>query len=93
MTLQGGFTTGAGFRDYCAVTARLPELLNVLGTQQPLDSCHIQESWLWNWRGLVTYVFPKVDIQVSGILRSMANTSPTNDPGVEWRLPGRQLRR
>jgi hypothetical protein len=80
LTLQGGFTTGAGYRDYCGVTAKLPELLNVLGTQQQVSSCHIEESWLWNVRGLVTYVFPKVDVQVSGILRSMANTAPTNDP-------------
>jgi hypothetical protein len=80
LTLQGGFNTGAGFRDFCAVTAKLPELLTVLGVQQPLNSCHIEEGWLWNWRGLVTYMFPKVEIQVSGILRSMANTAPTNDP-------------
>ena len=52
----------------------------MLGTQQPVDSCHIEEGWLWNWRGLVTYVFPKIDVQVSAILRSMANTRPTNDP-------------
>ena len=50
------------------------------GTTQQVSSCHIEEGWLWNWRGLVTYVFPKVDVQVSGILRSMANTAPTNDP-------------
>ena len=37
LTLQGGFTTGAGFRDFCEVTAKLPELLTVLGTQQRVD--------------------------------------------------------
>jgi hypothetical protein len=32
LTLQGGTSTGRGVRDNCEVTAKLPELLNVLGT-------------------------------------------------------------
>ena len=36
-----------------------------------------------NWRGLVTYTIPKVDVLVSGILRSQANTEPlTIETGV-----------
>jgi hypothetical protein len=38
LTLQGGFTTGAGTRDNCEVTAKLPELLIVAGVQQPISS-------------------------------------------------------
>ena len=34
ITFQGGTSSGAGHRDYCEVTAQLPELLNVLGTYQ-----------------------------------------------------------
>jgi hypothetical protein len=70
--MQGGFTTGAGVRDICEITAALPELL---GTQQ-IGSCKVNEVWLWNWRGLTSYVVPKIDVQVSAILRSQANTSP-----------------
>ena len=80
LTLQGGFTTGAGTRDNCDVTAKLPELLTVLGVQQPISSCHVEEPWLWAWRGLVNYIVPKIDVQVSGILRSQANIAATNDP-------------
>ena len=29
-----------------------------------------------SWRGLVTYTIPKVDVLISGILRSQANTEP-----------------
>ena len=29
-----------------------------------------------SWRGLVTYTIPKIDVLVSGILRSQANTEP-----------------
>jgi len=77
LNLQGGFNVGAGYKDICEVTAKLPELL---GSQQ-IESCRVEEPWLWNWRGLVTYVVPKIDVQVSSILRFQANTAPGNDPG------------
>jgi hypothetical protein len=80
LTLQGGFTTGAGTRDNCEVTSKLPELLIVGGAQQPISSCHVEEPWLWAWRGLANYTIPKIDVQVSGIFRSMENISATNDP-------------
>jgi hypothetical protein len=70
--MQGGFSTGAGNRDICEITTALPELL---GSQQ-ISSCKVSEVWLWNWRGLASYIVPKIDVQVSAILRSQANTSP-----------------
>jgi hypothetical protein len=76
LTVQGGFSTGGGVRDECAVTAVLPQLL---GSQQ-IDSCSVREKWLMNWRGLVNYVVPVIDVQVSGILRSQANFNPTGTP-------------
>ena len=80
LTLQGGFTTGAGTRDQCDIWAALPETMTVLGVNQRVDSCRIEEPWLWNWRGLVSYIVPKVDVQVSAIMRSQANIQSTNDP-------------
>jgi hypothetical protein len=80
LTLQGGFTTGAGTRDNCEVTSKLPELLIVAGVQQSIASCHVEEPWLWAWRGLANYTIPKIDVQVSGIFRSMENIAATNDP-------------
>ena len=80
LTLQGGFTTGAGTRDNCEVTAKVPELLIVLGVQQAISSCHVEEPWLAAWRGLANYTVPKIDVQVSGILRSQPNIAATNDP-------------
>ena len=81
LTLQGGFTTGAGIRDICDITAAMPELLTVGGAQQQISSCKVNEPWLWNWRGLANYVIPKIEVQVAGVLRSQVNASPTNDPG------------
>jgi hypothetical protein len=76
LTLQGGFSTGGGVRDTCEVYAQLPELL---GNDQ-IDSCSVDEKWLMHWRGLANYVVPKIDVQVSAILRSQANVSPGGTP-------------
>jgi hypothetical protein len=76
LTVQGGFSTGGGVRDICEVTAKLPELLVTTTNTQQIDSCKVNEVWLWNWRGLANYIVPKIDVQISAILRSQANTSP-----------------
>ena len=79
LVLQGGFSSGAGHRDLCDVWAALPELV---GANQ-VSACKVDESWQMNWRGLVTYTLPKVDVLISGILRSQANTEPlTIETGV-----------
>jgi Carboxypeptidase regulatory-like domain len=83
LTLQGGFTSGAGTRDFCDVAAAVPEIYTQGGSwllNQQRDACNVEEPWLWNWRGLVSYTVPKIDVQVSGIMRSQANITATNDP-------------
>jgi hypothetical protein len=83
LTLQGGFTTGAGTRDFCAVASAVPEIYTQTGSwllNQQSSACHVEEPWLWNWRGLATYIVPKVDVQISAIMRSQANIQATNDP-------------
>jgi hypothetical protein len=40
----------------------------------------VQEPWLWAWRGLASYIVPKIDVQVSAIMRSQPNLMATNDP-------------
>ncbi len=79
LVLQGGFSTGAGHRDLCDVWAALPELVGA----NLVSACKIDEEWQMNWRGLVTYTIPRVDVLISGILRSQANTEPlTIETGV-----------
>jgi carboxypeptidase family protein len=78
LTLQGGTSTGAGVRDNCAVTAKVPELLSLaffLPTQQT-TSCAVNEPWLTTARGLVSYTIPKIDVSVSSSFRSQANVQP-----------------
>jgi len=85
LVLQGGFSTGAGHRDLCEVWAALPELVTPAapGTASMVSACKVDEPWQINWRGLVTYTIPKIDVLISGILRSQANTEPlTIETGV-----------
>ena len=83
LVIQGGFSTGAGHRDLCDVWAALPELTLNVTTWQQVSACKVDEEWQMNWRGLVTYTIPKIDVLISGILRSQANTEPlTIETGV-----------
>ena len=83
LTVQGGFTTGGGVRDACELAAQLPEVYpqpaNILQNKD-VAACSISEPWLWAWRGLANYIVPKVEVQVSAIMRSQPNLAATNDP-------------
>jgi len=81
LTFQGGTNTGRGVRDNCEVLAKLPEIQALaFGATNQIDSCAVTEKWLTTARGLVTYVIPKADVLVSGVLRSNPNTNPAFDP-------------
>jgi hypothetical protein len=82
LVIQGGATTGRGVRDTCEVQARLPEATLAVpqgtGINQ-VDACAVDEAWQTNLRGLVSYVIPKLDVQMSAIVRSLANTMSQTD--------------
>jgi hypothetical protein len=80
LTLQGGFTSGAGYRNQCDIWEKLPELTIAGGVVSPVQACEISEPYLWAWRGLANYTVPKIDVLVSAILRSQDNVTATNDP-------------
>ena len=83
LTLQGGFTTGAGTRDFCDVASAVPEIYTQGGSwllNEQNSACRVKEPWLWAWRGLVSYTVPKIDVQVSAIMRSQPNVQANNDP-------------
>jgi hypothetical protein len=87
MTLQAGTSTGRTLQDNCALRALVPETYpwstvtvtqslrgdSVAGLTRPY--CRIVEPYMTSFRGLVTYIVPKVDVQLSGTWRS--------DPGNE----------
>jgi hypothetical protein len=75
ITFQAGTSTGRGVQDACALDAALPELLVVLGVNQQLQSCHVDEPWATSFRGLAAYTVPKIDVLVSANIRSVPNAN------------------
>jgi hypothetical protein len=83
LTLQGGFTTGAGTRDFCDVASAVPEIYTQAGSwllNEQNSACRVKEPWLSAWRGLASYTVPKIGVQVSAIMKSQPNVTATNDP-------------
>ena len=85
LTVQGGTSTGRRLQDNCALRSALPETYSWNQTTAvqttrvttstaalPDPWCRIVEPFLTSFRGLATYVVPKVDLQVSGTWRSDA---------------------
>jgi len=62
MLLQGGTSTGRAVRDDCQIRP-------LLGNPSPLY-CHVAEAWLTRVKLSGAYTIPRVDVQVSGTLRS-----------------------
>jgi len=89
LTLQGGTSTGRTSTDTCEVRTRFPEtaLLN--------PYCHVDNPFLTQVRGFVSYIVPKVDVALSSTFQSIpgnnlaANYAFTN--AVVAPLLGRNL--
>jgi hypothetical protein len=80
--VQLGSSGGRGVRDYCEVTAQLPELYTTAGAlfaNQQVGSCAIAEDWLTSIRGLVSWTVPRIDVLVSGSFRSTPGVAPANN--------------
>ena len=69
LSAQGGFSGGYSTSDNCEVRRKVPEiaLLN--------PYCHIETSFLPQYKGIATYVMPKVDVSISGTF--------TSKPGIQ----------
>ena len=77
LNLQSGASTGRGVRDTCDVQAKLPESTLAVGFGTGISqvgACAVNEQWQTNFRGLASYTIPKIDVLVSAIVRSVANT-------------------
>ena len=67
LVLQGGFNTGTNDNDSCGVRSALPEC----GWTTPTNPwCDTSSGWVSRVTALGSYMIPKVDVQVSGTLRS-----------------------
>jgi hypothetical protein len=69
LTIQGGVSWGVSTADSCEIRAKVPEVA-------PLNPwCHIVTGQLPQYKGLGTYVIPKVDVQTS--------ITFTSKPGIQ----------
>jgi len=80
LTFQGGTSSGRGVRDTCALWAALPELIAPQNAafgfplKTATEACHVDEPVLTQYRGLVTYEIPKIQLQLAGTFRSVPGT-------------------
>ena len=88
LTLQVGTQTGRSSEDTCAIARALdstatPTLLTNLSTIKDLRNCRDVDPFQTTIRGLVSYTVPKVDVLVSGTVRSQ----PPLERIATWQVP------
>jgi hypothetical protein len=79
LTLQFGTQTGRAVVDSCATEANIDGSGNI----KDLRSCHDVDPFQTTIRGLASYVVPKVDVLVSGTVRSQ----PPIERSANWAVP------
>jgi len=73
LTMQAGTSTGKTTEDDCEVVAKLPEM-NSGNNMRPLGYCNRETPWQTQFKTYAVYTVPRVDVQVSGTLRSTLGT-------------------
>jgi hypothetical protein len=81
ITVQGGTSTGRGVTDNCEIRAQLPEITT--GNVSPTSPyCHVSLPFLTQFRGLGSYLVPRVDVLVSATFQSVPGPQLRADYGV-----------
>ena len=75
LTFSGGTSTGRSVTDDCATTV-------LIDSPDPRN-CRDVDPWQTTFRGLASYTIPKIDVLVSGTLRSQPEVERT----ASWNLP------
>jgi hypothetical protein len=91
LTTQIGTTTGRGKVNTCDVDVRFNRVNALTGVIEGPDprGCNDVEPWQTTLRGLASYTIPKIDVLVSGVVRSqpptlLAGTAATT---AQWQVP------
>jgi hypothetical protein len=75
ITFQGGTSTGKVVNDWCDIRSQVPET-TVFGADLLLNPyCHQESPWLTSFNALVTYLIPKIDVNVSSVVQNKPNVS------------------
>jgi hypothetical protein len=83
LMVQGGFNTGTNTNDYCDVRSAIPEWTVILAQSPTNPWCDTSSGWVTRATALGSYTIPKVDVQVSGTLRS----DPGGQLAANWTAP------
>ncbi|HEY1303375.1 MAG TPA: TonB-dependent receptor [Vicinamibacterales bacterium] len=88
LTLQVGTQTGRSIEDTCAMAQTLdstlaPTFLTNLSTIKDLRNCRDVDPFQTTVRGLASYTIPKIDVLVSGTVRSQ----PPLERVATWQVP------
>ena len=82
LTFQGGTSMGKAYVDVCDLAKQLPEYMfqgtantpefnaTFGASQTPLSQCNVSENLRVQFKGLASYVVPKIDVMVSGTIQS-----------------------
>ena len=95
LTTQVGTTTGRALVDTCEIATKFNNVTANTGVISGPDprGCHNAEPWQTQLRGLATYVIPKIDVLVSGTVRSQPETQLSNanvltgNTSAQWQVP------
>jgi hypothetical protein len=83
LVLQGGFNSGTNTNDYCDIRSLVPEWTVILAQSPTNPWCDTSSGWVTRATALGSYTIPKVDVQVSGTLRS----DPGGQLAANWTAP------
>jgi hypothetical protein len=83
LVLQGGFNSGTNVNDYCDVRQQIPEWTVILAQSPTNPWCDTSSGWVTRATALGSYTVPKVEVQVSGTLRS----DPGGQLAANWTAP------
>ncbi|HLG54738.1 MAG TPA: carboxypeptidase regulatory-like domain-containing protein [Vicinamibacterales bacterium] len=104
LVVQGGLSGGYRVRDDCALAATNPEILHefiwtgptrgFFFAARPLELCHRADPWQTQLKGLVSYIIPKADVQISATFQSLPgpiieanyNAFSSGDLGRPWSI-------
>ena len=84
LTMQFGTTTGRSVEDNCATTS----VIDGAGLIKDIRNCHDVDPFQTTVRGLASYTVPKVDVLVSGTVRSQ----PAVERVANWAFPNALIR-
>jgi hypothetical protein len=68
LTAQGGVSFGKSVGDNCEIRDKVPEISLVGGVWNPY--CHVETTLMPQYKGLSSYILPKIDVQVSATFTS-----------------------